>query len=131
MRTWTKSPSNDKPPWRKQREKPHSNQPLFFSQEHASMTLTKDQLISSIGNRFGISKSESSRIVESVLQTVKTSLSIGEDVLISGLGKFSVKKKAQRRGRNPATGEDLTLDPRRVITFKCSPVMRERINGKG
>jgi integration host factor subunit alpha len=95
------------------------------------MTLTKDQLIESIGNRLGISKFESSRIVESVLETVKTSLSNGDDVLISGFGKFSVKKKAPRKGRNPATGEDLTLDQRRVITFKCSTVMRERINGGG
>ena len=95
------------------------------------MTLTKDYLINSIGNRLGISKFESTRILESVLETVKTSLSNGEDVLISGFGKFIVRKKEARRGRNPATGEDLTLDPRRVITFKCSPRMRDRINGKG
>jgi len=95
------------------------------------MTLTKDQLISSIGNRLGISKFESSRIIEFVLETIKSSLSDGEDVLISGFGKFIVKEKASRRGRNPATGEDLTLDPRRVITFKCSSMMRDRINGKG
>jgi integration host factor subunit alpha len=94
------------------------------------MTLTKDHLVSSIGNRLGVSRFESSRIVESVLETVKTSLSNGEDVLISGFGKFIIKNKATRRGRNPQTGEDLTLEPRRVITFKCSPRMRERINGK-
>ena len=95
------------------------------------MPLTKDHLIKSIGNHLGISKFESSRIVESVLETVKTSLSNGEDVLISGFGKFIVRKKASRRGRNPQTGQNLTLDPRRVITFKCSGVMRDRINGKG
>jgi integration host factor subunit alpha len=95
------------------------------------MTLKKDHLIESIKNRLGISKFESSRIVESVLETIKTSLSNGEDVLISGFGKFIVKEKGSRRGRNPATGQDLTLDPRRVITFKCSPVMRERVNGRG
>ena len=94
------------------------------------MALTKDHLITSIGNRLGIFKSESSRILESVLETVKTSLSYGEDVLITGFGKFIVRKKAARRGRNPATGEDLTLEPRGVITFKCSPLMRDRINGK-
>jgi integration host factor subunit alpha len=92
------------------------------------MTLTKDQLINSIGNRLGVSKPESSRILESVLETVKISLSNGEDVLISGFGKFSIRKKEARRGRNPATGEDLTLYARRVITFRCSPVMRNRIN---
>jgi integration host factor subunit alpha len=94
------------------------------------MTLTKDHLVSSIGNRLGISKFESSRIIESILETVKTSLSNGEDVLISGFGKFIVRKKAARRGRNPQTGDDLTLEPRRVITFKCSSVMRDRVNGK-
>jgi integration host factor subunit alpha len=95
------------------------------------MTLTKDHIISSIGNRLGISKFESSRIVESVLETVKTSLSNGDDVLNSGLGKFSVRKKAPRKGRNPATGEALPLGARTVVTFRRSPVMRDRINGKG
>jgi integration host factor subunit alpha len=95
------------------------------------MTLTKDHLVSSIGNRLGISKFESTRILEFVLETIKTSLSNGEDVLISGFGKFIVKEKGARRGRNPQTGQDLTLDPRREITFKCSPVIRDRLNGKG
>ena len=95
------------------------------------MTLTKDHIISSIGNRIGVTKFESTRLVEFVLESVKTSLSNGEDVLITGFGKFIVRKKAARRGRNPATGEDLTLEPRRVITFKCSARMRDRINGKG
>ena len=76
------------------------------------MTLTKDHLVRSIGNRLGISKFESLRIVESVLETVKTSLSNGEDVLVSGFGKFTVSEKAARKGRNPSTREDLTLDPR-------------------
>jgi integration host factor subunit alpha len=95
------------------------------------MTLTKGHLVSSIGNRLGISKFESTRIVESVLETVKNSLSNGEDILISGFGKFIVKEKGARRGRNPQTGQDLTLDPRRVISFKCSPRMRDRVNGAG
>jgi integration host factor subunit alpha len=92
------------------------------------MTLTKENIIESIRNRLGISKFESSRIVESVLETVKTSLSNGDDVLISGFGKFIVRKGAMRRGRNPATGMDVTLYSPRVITFKCSPRMRDRIN---
>jgi len=95
------------------------------------MTLTKDHIISSIGNRLGVSKFESSRLVESVLETIKTSLSNGEDVLISGFGKFSVRKKAPRKGRNPATGEDLPLGARTVVTSRCSTEMRDRINGKG
>jgi integration host factor subunit alpha len=88
-------------------------------------------LIGSIRNRLGISKFESCRIVETFLETVKTSLSKGEDVLISGFGKLSVKKKALRKGRNPATGEDFPLDARTVVTFKCCTRMRDRINGKG
>ena len=95
------------------------------------MTLTKDHIISSIGNSLGITRYETTRLVESVLETVKTSLSNGEDVLITGFGKFIVRNKAARRGRNPATGENLTLEPRRVITFRCSPRMRDRINGNG
>jgi integration host factor subunit alpha len=95
------------------------------------MTLTKDHIIHSIGKRLGISKFESSRIVESVLETVKTSLSNGDDVLISGFGKFSARRKAPRKGRNPATGEDLPINARTVVTFKCSGVLKERINGAG
>jgi integration host factor subunit alpha len=94
------------------------------------MTLTKDHIIRSIGNQLGISKIESSRIVESVLEIVKTPLLNGEDVLISGFGKFMVRRKAARRGRNPQTGDDLTLETRRVVTFRCSPLMRRRINTK-
>jgi integration host factor subunit alpha len=95
------------------------------------MTLTKDHLISSIGDRLGVSKFESSRIFETFLETVKTSLTNGEDVLISGFGKFVVRNKDARRGRNPQTGETLELESRRVITFKCSPLMRDRINHLG
>lgn len=60
--------------------------------------------------------------------TIKTSLGSGEDVLFSGFGKFKVKDKGPRRGRNPGTGEDMMLDARRVVTFKCSGKLRERIN---
>ena len=95
------------------------------------MALTKDHIVGSLQSRLGFSKFESTRFLESVLELIKTSLTNGDDVLISGFGKFSVRQKATRRGRNPATGEDLALAPRRVITFKCSPVLRERMNGKG
>ena len=95
------------------------------------MTLTKDHIISSIGNRIGVTKFESTRLVEFVLESVKTSLSNGEDVLISGFGKFSAKKKAPRKGRNPATGEALPLDARTVVTFRCSGILRDKINGAG
>ena len=95
------------------------------------MTLTKEHIIGSIQSQFDISTPESSRLVESLLETIKATLVNGEDVLISGFGKFIVKGKAARRGRNPATGEDMTLDARRVITFKCSALLREKINGRG
>jgi len=95
------------------------------------VTFTKEHIIGSIQNQPGTSKSESSRLVESVLEIFKTALVNGEDVLISGFGKFIVKGKAARRGRNPHTGEDLTLDARRVIRFKCSALLRDKINGKG
>jgi integration host factor subunit alpha len=95
------------------------------------MTLTKEHIIGSIQSQFDISRPESSRVVESLLETIKATLANGEDVLVSGFGKFIVKGKAARRGRNPATGEDMTLDARRVITFKCSALLRDRINGKG
>jgi integration host factor subunit alpha len=95
------------------------------------MTLTKDHIVGSLQSRLGFSRFESSRFLESVLELIKASLAGGDDVLISGFAKFTVRHKAARRGRNPATGEDLPLAPRRVITFKCSPVLRERMNGKG
>ena len=95
------------------------------------MTLTKDHLIESIRGLLGVSKAESTRLVESVLETIKTTLANSEDVLLSGFGKFSVKTKSPRRGRNPATGETLPLDARTVVTFRCSGILREKINGAG
>jgi len=62
---------------------------------------------------------------------MKSTLASGEDVLISGFGKFCVKEKAERKGRNPATGEDMMLAPRRVVAFKCSGKLRDKINGAG
>ena len=95
------------------------------------MTLVKDDLVKRLYDQAGFSKQKATTTVEMVFELVKKTLESGEDVLISGFGKFLVKKKEPRRGRNPQTGEDLTLGPRTVITFKCSPLMRNRINGKG
>ena len=92
------------------------------------MTLVKDDLIQDLYDQAGFSKHQSKAAVETIFELVKKALEAGDDVLISGFGKFSVKKKAPRKGRNPATGEDLPLDARTVITFKSSPVMRDRIN---
>jgi len=65
------------------------------------------------------------------LEMIQQNLQSGEDVLISGFGKFCVKNKNARKGRNPATGEDLMLGSRRVVTFKCSPILRTRVNSQG
>ena len=91
------------------------------------MTLTKADLVQQVA-KTGFTRKHSEEIVESLLETIKSTLERGEDVLISGFGKFSIREKKKRRGRNPATGEELTLSERRVITFKCSPVLREKIN---
>ena len=93
------------------------------------MTLTKSQMIEEIRTSTNSSKNKSSETVETLLEIMKKTLESGEDILISGFGRFCVKEKAERRGRNPATGDDLMLAPRRVVTFKCSGKLRERVNG--
>ena len=94
------------------------------------MSLTKAHIINSIQNQLNIPKNKSSEIVESLLEIIKSTLESGEDVLISGFGKVCVKEKSERRGRNPATGEDMMLSPRKVVTFKCSGKLRDRVNGE-
>ena len=93
------------------------------------MTLTKSDIIESIRSNNGLSEKQSSELVESIIETQKCKLESGEDVLISGFGKLCIKDKTERRGRNPATGEDKILRARRVVTFKCSGKLRERVNG--
>jgi integration host factor subunit alpha len=102
---------------------------LLIHKEHLAMALTKAKLVETIKNRIGFPKNKSSEIVETVLEIIKRSLESEEDVLISGFGKFRVKEKKERMGRNPATGEALMLEPRKVVTFKCSGKLRDRING--
>jgi integration host factor subunit alpha len=92
------------------------------------MTLTKQTLIDKITEENGYLRKQSSEIVEALLELIKSSLASGEDVLISGFGKFCVRQKRERRGRNPATSEKLMLAARRVITFKCSGTLRDKIN---
>jgi len=92
------------------------------------MALTKAKIVETIQSQNGITKKESSELVESVIGVIKNTLETGEDVMISGFGKFCVKEKKARRGRNPATGAELMLDPRKVVTFKCSGKLRDRIN---
>lgn len=92
------------------------------------MTITKDHIISSICNQLELPKKRAAEMLDSLLELIEKTLESGDDVLISGFGKFCVKQKKERKGRNPATGEDLMLGSRRVITFKCSPILRARIN---
>ncbi len=92
------------------------------------MPLTKDKLIIQIQNQVGISKSESRDHIERLLQIMKSTLANGEDVLISGFGKFSVKQKRARRGRNPQSGGDMMLRERKILVFKASGRLRERMN---
>ena len=94
------------------------------------MTLTKADLIDSIHSAHDLPRQNCSQIVESVLEIMKATLEKGEDVLVSGFGKFCIKEKRDRRGRNPMTGEDLMLDARKVVVFKCSGVLREHINSQ-
>jgi len=92
------------------------------------MALTKAQIIGIIQNHLGLHRKKSSEIFEAFLGIIKKTLANGEDVLISGFGKFCVKEKKERKGRNPATGEDMMLAPRKIVTFKCSGKLRDKIN---
>ena len=92
------------------------------------MALTKETIINSIYNQVGLSKSQSRIVVERLLEIIKETLKNGENILISGFGKFEIKEKSARRGRNPQTTEDLQLRARRVVVFKTSGVLRNGIN---
>ena len=92
-------------------------------------TLTKADIIAAIQTENGYSFRKTTDMVKTLLEIIKSTLASGEDVLVSGFGKFCIKNKRERRGRNPATGEDLLLEPRMVVRFKCSGRLRNRING--
>jgi integration host factor subunit alpha len=94
------------------------------------MVLTKNDISVKI-HELGFTKKTAVDTVESLLEIIKQTLANGDDVLVSGFGKFCVKNKKARRGRNPATGSDLTLRERKVVTFKCSGKLRDSINKKG
>jgi len=100
----------------------------LLQKETLGMALTKANLVDIIAKQNGFSKNKASKTVGTLLEIIKKDLENGEDVLISGFGKFCVKEKGERKGRNPATGGDMMLAPRRVVTFKCSGKLRDRIN---
>jgi len=95
-----------------------------------SGTLIKAHIIDTVAEKNGFSRKKSIETVEILLELIKRTLETGEDVLISGFGKFCVKKKKKRRGRNPATGEDMMLAPRKRVTSRSSKKLREKVNGK-
>ena len=92
------------------------------------MGLTKSDVVERVVDKTGFTRKASVAVVESLLEIIKGSLAQGEDVLISGFGKFCVKCKDERKGRNPATGEDMMLRSRKVVTFKCSGKLRDKVN---
>jgi integration host factor subunit alpha len=94
------------------------------------MTLTKAHIVEKVAGQNGYTKNHSVNTIETLLELIKRTLESGDDVLVSGFGKFCVKEKHERRGRNPATGENMILEPRRVVTFRCSRQLRDKINGK-
>lgn len=95
------------------------------------MTLTKAEIVQNVYQRHDLTKAKAAEAVECFLSIAKKCMANGEDLLISGFGKFNVKRKNARRGRNPQTGKELILDARYVVTFKPSGILRERIsNGR-
>jgi integration host factor subunit alpha len=103
---------------------------LLCKPKESAVTLTKSQIINAIAEQNGFTRQKSTESVETILELNKSTLASGEDVLNSGFGKFCVKEKRERKGRNPATGEDMVLAPRRVVTFRCSGKLRDRISGE-
>ncbi|MGA3117063.1 MAG: integration host factor subunit alpha [Syntrophobacteraceae bacterium] len=95
------------------------------------MTITKAHLVEALFAENIFTKTKSAQVIDTLFELIKQSLQNGEDVLVSGFGRFSVKEKQARRGRNLITGEAMLLPPRKVVTFKCSRVLRVAINVEG
>jgi integration host factor subunit alpha len=101
----------------------------YSENDGGGMTLTKADLVQQVyKNHENLTKAQATDAVEAFLRLSKNSLIEGSDLLLSGFGKFNVKDKNARRGRNPQTGDELTLDARRVVTFKPSGILRDKIN---
>ena len=93
-----------------------------------SKTLTKAEIVEKVMDETGFQRNAAYDVVETLIEVIKGTLSSGEDVLVSGFGKFAVRDKKERHGRNPATGDPMVLDARRVVTFKCSKMLRDKVN---
>lgn len=106
----------------------HSYYPTSLSLGSYIMSLTRDDIIEAVAEQVGFPKKQSVDLVETLLELIKETLESGEDVLVSGFGKFRVREKKERRRRNPATGETMMMRLRRVVTFHCSGKLRKKIN---
>ncbi len=95
------------------------------------MSLSKADIVDRVTETIGFTRKKSSETAECLLETIKLALESGDDVLISGFGKFMIQHKAPRKGRNPATGGEMMLPPRKRVAFKCSGKLRDRINREG
>lgn len=93
-------------------------------------TLTRAEIAEAINRKLGLSRSESLSMVESILEHMSGSLAKGQNLKISGFGTFLLRDKAQRIGRNPKTGVEVPITPRRVLTFRASQMLKDRIAGK-
>jgi integration host factor subunit alpha len=93
--------------------------------------VTKSDIVERIQNSTGMKKKDAEETVECFFDTLKATLESGEDIKIVGFGKFEVKSKTARRGRNPQTGEEITIESRQILTFKASSVLKQAINGNG
>jgi integration host factor subunit alpha len=93
------------------------------------LTITRSHLAEMIYTQVGLSRNESADLLEAVLERMSATLEAGETVKISGFGTFSVRQKGRRIGRNPKTGEEVPILPRRVLVFRPSHVLKARING--
>jgi integration host factor subunit alpha len=94
------------------------------------MALTKTVITEQIQNRLDLPRTTTYEVMESLLEIIKQTIENGEDIMISGFGKFCVNEKQARKGRNPATDQEMTLPARRVVTFKCSGKLRDLINSQ-
>ena len=92
------------------------------------MALTKQTIVESVTEKLDLPPSQAKDIIEELLEIMKSTLASEEDIMISGFGKFQVKKKSPRKGRNPATGKEMILDGRKVVVFKCSGKLKDKIN---
>lgn len=103
---------------------------MLQNNESELMTMTKAGIINSVYERVGVTKKEATEYVEAVLETMKETLEAGEDIKVSGFGKFEVREKGERIGRNPRTGVEIMIPERAVLRFKVSQVLKDKLNGK-